>query len=414
MVPGESMKAVILAAGLSRRFGDFKPLFPLFGIPIIEHTIYGLRSMGIKEIIVVYNKKELKEHLKKKFDGIKFIFNPHPERENGYSLYLAREHVDGPFILVMADHYLSDEFFKPRKFKSTTIFVSEYCDEPDEATKVKVEGTHVVDIGKELKDYEYYDTGLFYCTPEIFHVAEELLKQEKVKLSDIMKRLASRGKLRYEIVQGFWVDIDIPEKLKLVEKEIEREMIKGEDGYIARNINRKISIRITKSLAKYRWATPNILTAISLLSGILSAFLFFIHHLILAGLLTQFTSIIDGCDGEMARLKKMQSRFGAAFDALSDRYVDTLIMLALLFNTPLDYLSIILFFLAATGVILFSYTWHMTGVRIKAGGRDVRLFLIFLVSILTPFIPWISLFLLAVIGLLTHGCAILSLLKTWR
>ncbi len=405
------MKAVILAAGLSRRFGGYKPLHPLFGLPLIEHNILALQSMGIREIAIVYSRRELKEKLSKKYPWLRFIYNPHPERENGYSLYLAREFATGSFILVMADHYLSSEFFKRREFEENTIFVSEYCDDPDEATKVKVEGNRVVDIGKELNRYDYYDTGMFYCTPEIFHVAEELLEREKVKLSDIMKRLASRGKLGYKVVEGFWVDIDTPEKLKLAEKEIAKEMIKGEDGYIARRINRKISIRITKSLARYRWATPNMLTALSLLSGILSAFLFFLHHLILAGVLTQLTSIIDGCDGEMARLKRMRSHFGAAFDALSDRYVDTLILLALLFNTPLDYLSIILFFLATTGVILFSYTWHMTGVRIKAGGRDVRLFLVFLLSIPAVWVPLCIPVLFGVLAIITHISILVSLLK---
>lgn len=405
------MKAVILAAGLSRRFGDFKPLFPLFGMPIIEHTIYGLRSMGINEIIVVYNKKELKEHLEKKFDGIKFIFNPYPERENGYSLYLAREHVDGPFILVMADHYLSDEFFKRWKFKSTTIFVSEYCDEPEEATKVKVKGIKVTNIGKELEDYEYYDTGMFYCTQDVFRIAESLENQEKIRLSDIMAALAREGKLGYHIIDGFWIDIDTKEKLKIAEREIKKRIVKETDGYISRNINRKISIKITKFLAKFKWAKPNTLSVISLLLGLLSALFFFLHSPILGGILTQLTSIVDGCDGEIARLKRMKSEFGASFDSISDRYVDIFLIFSLLFNAPPTTLNLILFFFAVTGVILFSYAYHLTKVRVKLGGRDMRLFLIFIFSILAFFWKQFISLLLLIIALLTHPAVIVMLLK---
>ena len=43
---------------------------------------------------------------------------------------------------------------------------------------------------------------------------------------------------------------------------------------------------------------------------------------ILGGILIQFLSIIDGCDGEVSRLKFQKSVFGAWLDPILDRYVD--------------------------------------------------------------------------------------------
>ena len=41
-------------------------------------------------------------------------------------------------------------------------------------------------------------------------------------------------------------------------------------------------------------------------------------HLALGGLLFQFASIVDGCDGEIAKLKFMGSRMGEWVDTLAD------------------------------------------------------------------------------------------------
>lgn len=44
---------VVVAAGLSRRMGDFKPLLPLGNKTIIEATVDNLKSAGVNDIVVV-------------------------------------------------------------------------------------------------------------------------------------------------------------------------------------------------------------------------------------------------------------------------------------------------------------------------------------------------------------------------
>ena len=408
------MKAVILAAGKAKRYGDLKPLIPLFGLPLIEHNIRGLLRMGIKDIAVVYNDDRIRRYLSKRYPWIEFIHNPKPERENGYSLYLAKEFVNESFILLMADHYFSNSFFEIRKFPITTAIVSKKCHNSQEATKIKVSGKYVINIGKNLKDYDFFDTGMFYCTPEIFKYAEEMLRKNKeIKLSEIMQNLAYDKKLGYYEIDDLWIDIDTKEDLKIAERELRRMMIKEEDGYISRYVNRRISLFITKSIVKFSYVTPNFLTGISFLLGIVSSLFLFFHYTILGGIFTQITSIVDGCDGEIARLKRMNSKFGASLDAIIDRYIDVLLLFAILFNLPINPINLTIFFFAVTGVILFSYAWHLTNIRIKIGGRDIRLFLIFIFSIFSPLWPEILALLLGIIGSITHISVVLSLAKMW-
>ncbi len=395
------MKAVILAAGLGRRMQAKKPkpLLNLFGIPIIEHNLRKLKDF---DVVVVYHMKEIADFIKKKFPNVKLVYNPNPERENGYSLYLAKDYIEDDFILLMADHYYSDDFFRSiEKFEKTTVFVSEKCYNPEEATKVKVYDRYVFDIGKGLKEYDYFDTGFFYCKKDIFEYIERLKDREKIKLSDVIKEASKEKKVYYKVLNSFWIDIDTKEELKYAEKFIRKSLIKDVDGVVSKNINRKVSTRITKYLVKFDFITPNVVTLISTAFGFLSFFAFF-KNPVLGGLLAQISSIIDGCDGEVARIKNMKSNFGGALDSLLDRYVDVFIVFALFLVYGFSYLSAFAFLLAATGSVFISYLWHLTKVRAKLATRDVRLFIVMVGSFLSVFSKEFLLYTLFTIGILAH------------
>ncbi|HEC75881.1 MAG TPA: CDP-alcohol phosphatidyltransferase [Thermoplasmatales archaeon] len=407
------MKAVILAAGLGRRMDTEKPkpLLNLFGMPIIEHSIRKLRE---HEIIVVYHDKEIEKFIKKRFPEIKLIYNNSPQKENGWSLYLAKDFIDNDFLLVMSDHYYEENFFRCDKFDKTTVFVSKNCENEKEATKVKIDGDKVSEIGKEIKDYDYFDTGFFYCKREIFDYIERTKQKESIKLSDIFSELARDGKVGYNIANGRWIDIDTKEDLKKAERIVAESLSTSKDGIISRNINRKISTKITKMIARYDFFTPNLMTIISFFTGILSSILFFMGMLIPAGITTQLCSIVDGCDGEIARIKNMKTRFGGIFDALTDRMADFLIVLGMLFAYGFTSLSIISFFLALSASIIPSYVYHLTGMRTPFSGRDVRLFSIMAGAIISYFYIEFLVYTMICLGLLAYAGIIIIMYKFWK
>lgn len=67
--------AVVVAAGMSSRMGDFKPLLKVGNLTIIERVISTLKSSGIEQIVIITgnNAKELEDYLKNR--GIVFIRN---------------------------------------------------------------------------------------------------------------------------------------------------------------------------------------------------------------------------------------------------------------------------------------------------------------------------------------------------
>jgi len=74
-----SVSAVLLAAGRSRRMGKFKPLLPFGDQSVIQSCINNLRTARISEIVVVvgHQAKNIQEHLKD-FD-IRFACNQEPD-----------------------------------------------------------------------------------------------------------------------------------------------------------------------------------------------------------------------------------------------------------------------------------------------------------------------------------------------
>lgn len=399
------MKAVILAAGMGRRMGKSqpKPLVLLYGLPLIEHKIRKLKGF---EIVVVYHDRRIRDYLNKKFPYVKTVFNPYPERENGFSLLCAKGFFkEGEkFILLMADHFYDEEFYKNvKEFPTTTLFVSKRCFQEDEATKVKVSGEKITKIGKQLTDYDYFDTGFFICDYEIFSYAEKLAKKsKKVSLSSIMQEAADNGKLGYFVIDNFWIDIDTENELKTAEKYIRKSLVKKTDGFISRLINRRISTRITPFLLRYDFITPNFLTVVISLLGVFAGVLMFFKQFLIGGLITQLVSILDGIDGEVARIKNISTRFGSVLDSVLDRYVDITVLSGIYLSGTKSIYTDIFFIMSVTGSILVSYLSHLTGNRPFFATRDLRLFIIMVICVFSysgicePFLIF------PVIGILTH------------
>ena len=90
------------------------------------------------------------------------------------------------------------------------------------------------------------------------------------------------------------------------------------DGYISKHINRRLSEPIARLLAKSS-VTPNQMTWAAFGVALLAFISFILGQNIVAGLLVQLSSIVDGIDGSLARLKGMTSEFGGFLDSVLDR-----------------------------------------------------------------------------------------------
>ncbi len=403
------MKALILAAGQGRRQkenGDSKPVIPLLGLSFIERVILTAKKSGIKDFLIVtgYNAGKVRKHLRKGNKlGVKidYLYNAEWRKGNGVSVLKARDHIRDTFILLMADHLFDDRILFELQQQTIEDDACILCVDKnhhkyldlEDATKVFMEDGNIKDIGKQLHDYNGIDTGIFLCTPVIFDALEQSINGGNESLAAGMKILAKRRKMKgFDISDKYWLDVDDGSALKNAKAMLIQQLRKNTDGPISRILNRPISIKISKLLLKTK-ITPNQISLVGFITAFFGALFFYVGEyifLIIGGILVQLSSIIDGCDGEVARLKLMQTKYGGWFDAVLDRYADAIIIFGMIHGHWILHNNLIIWtigFIALVGSFLNSYTADKYDAVFKKRkeevnrwrmGRDIRLFLIFI------------------------------------
>lgn len=340
------MRAAILAAGEGSRLRDHfdgpKPLFPLLGIPLIVRNILGLRDAGIHEFLVVtgYRADELRDYLG---DGsrwgvsITYVHNPRWQRGNGVSAH-AIQQVYQPgekFLLLMADHLFEPGVFEDFAAAAEHLGEGEVLLAADrkltdvhdleESTKISAEGRVAQKLGKALPHFDAVDCGLFLCTGAILEALSDAIARERYGLTDGVNILAQRGRVKLHDIDQGWVAVDDLESLRFGESMLLKSLVSESDGFILKHLNRKLSLQVTRRLASTA-VTPNQVSVFSFLLCLLSAFCFGFGLPAAGGIVAQFSSILDGVDGEIARLKYKTSAYGGLFDSILDRYADYFII----------------------------------------------------------------------------------------
>ncbi|MBT3445252.1 CDP-alcohol phosphatidyltransferase family protein [bacterium] len=177
-----------------------------------------------------------------------------------------------------------------------------------------------------------------------------------------------------ENIDEFKLD-DPPKKLSINElgTNVGRDFLfdhisKNVSGWFSKRVNSKISIPISKILIKVN-IHPNIITFFVGLIGISCGF-FYAWHMPLAGaLILQLATILDRCDGEVARIKLKESVFGQWFDTALDQisYFSMFVGISMCMNNPkyflftydhilykqLSILNILLYLIFLTTILFF-------------------------------------------------------------
>jgi CDP-alcohol phosphatidyltransferase-like enzyme len=134
--------------------------------------------------------------------------------------------------------------------------------------------------------------------------------------------------------EGAWEYITDGEQIDRIETKFLRGSGKSQDGFVSRYLNRPISRTITRLLLRFP-ATPDawtwlispipVIASLVLSQGTYGSFVWGL-------VLFQIFSILDGCDGEIARAKFMESERGRTLDDLFDVLSNVLLVLGLGFG----------------------------------------------------------------------------------
>ena len=151
---------------------------------------------------------------------------------------------------------------------------------------------------------------------------------------------------------------------------------KKEDGLLTRLISRRISLAVTRRLAG-TGVTPNAMTLVCLALGLGAAWSFAspaLSRQIVGGALFLLHSILDGCDGELARLKFRESRAGGVLDFFGDNAVHVAVFsgMAIAWSRAVGQpWPLILGALAVAGTILCAGFIYLYAMRPRPGGGPI-------------------------------------------
>jgi phosphatidylglycerophosphate synthase len=135
---------------------------------------------------------------------------------------------------------------------------------------------------------------------------------------------------RADVIAG--VELGDDDARRRAEWGLIRRMNKSFEGPVDALINWRFSMRLTRLLARRSLAvTPNHVTIAAIAVGLIAAWLASRGGYALpalAGVLLEINSILDSCDGELARLRYQYSRLGQWLDNLADDVVDNAFLVA--------------------------------------------------------------------------------------
>ena len=191
------MQAIILAAGMGRRLGEYtrdntKCMVPVNGIRLIDRLLGQLSKQPLQRVIIVvgYKGKELREYIGNRYEGqvnIEFAENPVYDKTNNiYSLAIVKDKLqEDDTLLIESDLIFSDKLIPmivDNPYPNLAL-VAKYETWMD-GTMVRIdEDQNIVNfISKDAFDYNDVDS--YYKTVNIYKFSQQFLKEKYVPFLD--------------------------------------------------------------------------------------------------------------------------------------------------------------------------------------------------------------------------------------
>lgn len=223
--------ALLLAAGAGRRLGNGSPkcLAGVSGVPILGRLVSSLIEQGFERLVVVvgYRGEQIRDYLNVHASGLEIHYidsRRYATTNNIYSLWLARDSIEAPFVLIE-----SDLVFDPRLLGlmcvSDRIAVARFLPHMH-GTTVSIDDAGMVDLfrvgGLDGPQLSYKTVNMYSLSMSIWH---EVTRRLDLRIAagrvhdyyeSVFADMAVEGMLPLEAVNfdsGRWSEIDSPDDL---------------------------------------------------------------------------------------------------------------------------------------------------------------------------------------------------------
>ncbi len=236
------MQAVILAAGFGSRLkaltgGKAKALVDIGGRPLILHQLEALADHGVGPVMVVigHHGDEVQQVIGDRAETI--LNDRFAETNSLYSLWLTREWIKGPFVLLNCDLLFDPEILaRVLEDPGNVLAYDSTSSRGREQTKVAIRQRKLVDIGKDLPAASARGESLGMLKFEadgagaMIKAADALVTDgnENAWVIEATRTVCSQVPVYGVNVAGYpWAEIDFPYDLDVARREVWPAIWKG-------------------------------------------------------------------------------------------------------------------------------------------------------------------------------------------
>lgn len=234
------MKAIILAAGKSERFGGAralpKQLLELGSSTLIEHVVQSANQLGVDDMIIVTNSENHSQisavlsQDRAQSISLRCIVSQHASLGNGASFFDSLQYANDDCYVLMSDHVFSqstiDQIAEGVQSQSAKGLPILACDpniadifDLEDATKVLSCGPAIQEIGKDLSKYNLIDMGIFWFPKACHQLIQQAFDQQCYSLTEIVRYIIANSRFcALPIKQAVWQDIDDQSMLDYAQK----------------------------------------------------------------------------------------------------------------------------------------------------------------------------------------------------
>ncbi|MHA1671528.1 MAG: bifunctional sugar-1-phosphate nucleotidylyltransferase/acetyltransferase [Promethearchaeota archaeon] len=267
------MKAVILAAGKGKRLRPItasrpKPMIPLAGKPLLEHTILGLKNAGIDHVLIItgYKEEAIKDYFKDGINtiGVKISYITQTKHlGTAHATNYAQNFVKNDnFLLMYGDLLVEEQVFKD----AIALFNTHDLD--GVISLIRVENPQdfgIISLDSQLNVKNITEkpdpsmtlgnlanAGIYVFKSSIFNAIEKTQKsiRGELEFTDSMQILINdlNGKIKGYIINNlFWSDIGLPWQLLDANKYLLDQLKPSINGHIENNVSISGTIYLGKT-----------------------------------------------------------------------------------------------------------------------------------------------------------------------
>ena len=191
------MQAIILAAGMGRRLGEYtkdntKCMVEVNGIKLIDRMLMQLSSLHLNKVIIVvgYKGTHLIQHIGNRYEGllnIEYVNNPVYDKTNNiFSLALAKEYLENDDTLLLeSDLILDDHLFHliTSSQMPNIALVAKYESWMD-GTMVRLDDDNNIVSFIPKSAFKYSEKDTYYKTVNIYKFSKEFSRDKYIPFLD--------------------------------------------------------------------------------------------------------------------------------------------------------------------------------------------------------------------------------------